>query len=195
MDIQFDNVPADTDFDVNIRFGAADSFINIPVDQSITGGAGSGTLGLPFTIEEDLCARLSAQRQRVACCESISVDGVMVSTEQARELILNCESDADRRWGVCLYNYRSGPGDLVQSWISSAQQFIDQSGEELFYTIGFTPGVGPAACGSVGARPEDTVWDSMLHGPEFDELGEVGALQVTVSLNPPPQPIPLRCGD
>ena len=90
MGIGFSNVPADTPFDVNVRFDDANQFINIPIDTAITGGNSSGTLNLPFSLPASACDNLAAVKHQIECYESVSVGGVSVSLEQARQLVLDC---------------------------------------------------------------------------------------------------------
>ena len=90
MSIDFSNVPANTPFDVNIRFAGADQFINIPIDPTVTGGNTSGTLDLPFSLPASVCDDLGDIQHQIACYESVSVGGVNVSLEQARQIVLDC---------------------------------------------------------------------------------------------------------
>ena len=90
MSIGFSNVPANTPFDVNIRFAGADQYINIPIDPTVTGGNTSGTLDLPFSLPASVCDDLGDIQHQIACYESVSVGGVSVSLEQARQIVLDC---------------------------------------------------------------------------------------------------------
>lgn len=90
MSIDFSSVPANTRFDVNVRFDDADGYINIPIGTAMTGGSTSGTLNLPFSLPDSVCDNLADVQHQIACYESVSVGGVSVSLEQARMLVLDC---------------------------------------------------------------------------------------------------------
>ena len=90
MSIGFSDVPADTPFDVNIRFEGADQYINVPMDPALTGGGTSGTLNLPFSLPDSVCDNLDDIQHQITCYESVSVGGVSVSLEQARQIVLDC---------------------------------------------------------------------------------------------------------
>ena len=102
MRIDVANIPADTPFDVNIRFEGADQYINVPIDPASVGnvsgtlmrasavGSTSGTLNLPFSLPDSACDNLGDIQHAITCYESVSVGGVSVSLEQARQLVLDC---------------------------------------------------------------------------------------------------------
>ena len=87
MQIDFADVPANASFDVNIRFDDADGYISVP---QVNGGSTSGTVDLPFSLPEAVCENLEDVKHQIMCYESVSIGGVRVSAEQARQLVLDC---------------------------------------------------------------------------------------------------------
>jgi hypothetical protein len=140
MSIGFANVPPNTPFEVNVRFDDAGSYINIPIDTSITQGSTSGTLNLPFSLPSSVCDDLDNIRHQIACYESVSVGGTRVSTEQARQIVLNCESGGGSGFSgpgsYCAYNYPKDSCDIVI-----------QAATRAGVPARFVPGMGRGACG------------------------------------------------
>lgn len=209
MTIDYTNVAADADFEVNIRFGDTDSYISVPINRTRSAALfpqsahdTSGSVSLPFTIPDNVCDALSAQRQRIACCESISVGGVQVSVEQARELVLNCEQDSKIFYGYCLYNFATRP-DTISEAIALVQSYLDDlwdgntfgpNGETLYVRYDWTPGPGIGACGTAFSSPNSTtIFAADVAQSTSEWLPVLGALSVTVSDSPPPEPILVQC--
>ena len=175
LGISFSNVPANTPFDVNVRFDGADSYINIPVGTSTTGGATAGNLNIPFSLSQSICDNLADVQHQIRCYESVSVNGVRVSQEQARQMVLNCGSDGGGGGGgtgsFCAYNYPRDACDLLR------QQYQQ---DDPRISVVFTPGVGNSACNNAGI-PADFQFDNGY--TEDGGIGPAGACVIIFPAN------------
>ncbi len=113
MQLSFEGVPPGQDFDVLVQFGDAGGHHRIPISPSLTGGASSGTLGIPFMVDSDVCSDLESIQHQIECYETVSVGGVQVSKAVAMQIVLDCEEDeADEA--------ESGGGGVGQEQCSAA---------------------------------------------------------------------------
>lgn len=134
--------------DVNVRFGNAGSFINIPVNSSITSqlaGTTGGVLDIPFTLSSSVCNNIADIQHQIQCYESVDIGGgVNVSPATARQMLLACGTASDGG------DFATGPGDYC------ADDYPIEACTELNNTAGinssFTSG---QACSS--AFPSSTV--------------------------------------
>ena len=209
MAIDVVNLPADTDFEVNIRFGDADGdadrYVSVPVSSSMvkravldaapgtlrtaSNGTVSGTLNLPFTAPRDICAGLKAQRHRLSCCESIDVGGISISREQAREIILNCDDTEIEDGRYCIHDYPVPVGPSADDVEQAIRAIVDADPQfmDVNYHLDIVVGPGRDKC---GPGPFVKIRDS-------SSLGSAGgyriAIIITASDIPAPVPIPIQC--
>ena len=168
MDITFSNIPPNTPFDVNIRFGNANSYIKVPINPSITQGSSSGTLNLPFSLSASACNNLDDIKHQIRCYESVSVGGKRVSREQARQLVLSCQSGASGgstfsgTGSFCAYNYPRTSCEQVRQSTPSGWSWM------------FVPGTGIQACGDF-PDVERTYDFGFISSRACSQLGGCGA--------------------
>lgn len=169
LDITLNDMPAGQNFDINVRFGSSNNYINIPIDDSngvITGlvnSGGTGTLNLPFSLPANICDNVADIQHQIACFESVDVGGgVVVSKETARQLLLDCGigdggfatgdnsfcSD-DTSQEVC-DNLRDGINNNQLGVIAVTRFALGSTCSQSFPNATVLPDVGDATCSGLG---------------------------------------------
>ena len=164
--ISYSSVPANTPFDVNVRFSGSNSYIRIPVSPAVTGGATSGNLNIPFSLSQQVCSSLDDINHQITCYESVNVGGTRVSREQARQMVLACQGGGDDTPGegsFCAYNYPEEACNLVRSNFASIDSNI---------RVNFVAGSGASACAARGLTGDEAVDYGFTSS---DGVGRVGA--------------------
>ena len=168
--ISYSSVPANTPFDVNVRFAGADQYISVPISPSVTGGATSGNLNIPFSLQQQICSDLDNINHQITCYESVSVGGTRVSREQARQMVLSCgdggDGDDPGPGSFCFYNYAEGACDIVR------ESTLPQDA-----TVRFVAGTGSSACSAAGIPSQFQVDGGYTSN---QGIGRPGACIVTV---------------